>query len=130
MICLVALRSISFSLKFGAVVKSIFKSILSKSNVTNFCGAILVSWTCANTHGKQESCFSREHDTQLISLPLLQQIFSGGLSNSILFKSPVPVLEYLCHRKAMALFYLFISSNSLGEMKFCFPITFIPQCNS
>lgn len=94
----------------------------------------IVSWilwyVCKYSYGKQESCFSREHDTQLISLPLLQQIFSGGLSNSILFKSPVPVLEYLCHRKAMALFYLFISSNSLGEMKFCFPIIFIPQCNS
>lgn len=80
--------------------------------------------------GKQESCFSREHDTQLISLPLLQHIFSGGLSNSILFKSPVPVLEYLCHQKAMALFYLFLSSNSHREMKFCFPITLIPQCSS
>lgn len=35
-ICLAALRSVSFSLKFGAVVKS----ILSKSNVTKFCGVI------------------------------------------------------------------------------------------
>lgn len=134
MICLVALRSVSFSLKFGPVVKS----ILSKSNVTKFCGVIPActgrNWSsgfygaCANTHpGKQESCFSREHDTQLISLPLLQQIFSGGLSNSILFKNPVPDLEYLCHQKAMPLFYLFISSNSLGKWSFVFPSHLFPS---
>lgn len=56
MICLVALRRVSFSLKFGAVDKS----ILSKSNATKFCGVIPActgrNWSsgfygsCANTH--------------------------------------------------------------------------------
>ena len=36
MICVVALRTVSFSLKFGTAVKS----ILSKSNASKLCGVI------------------------------------------------------------------------------------------
>lgn len=132
MISLVALRPVSFSLKFGTVVKS--------SNATKLWGVTpACTWgnwgsgfysPCANVHlGNRRLVFQENTTHQLISLPLLWPGFLRGLSNNILFKNlfKAPVLECPCHLKAMALFICFYLVIVLGKWSFVFPSHLFPS---